>query len=360
MDLFSLGHEKHIVVYVGVQEVYAVLLRFTKSSNNSTQVKVEAEDMRRIGVPYGSAYYEKTLHTSLVRAIKSLKYEAPTTIILEPSFLDLCVSHGNETFADSVTVDNGLIREIIGKEAPLRPGMVMVDQCVLSVRLNGYPVQQPEGKEASVIDADCLSTFGEKSFTRNLIKIVHDTVGDTPRVVSFELAAAAYIRNLYPQEINYSVITIGWKDSGIIIERNGLFTEAHPIRYSSRQLREKIAPLVPGGSLSFVDSYISLFNDENLNERGELAIQESIRELCNESVTGGYDSSFNEYLKEHKDTKTFVVAPNNEVRTTRLFLSGCRFSNLIFVGKMDVIAGIETKKLDLCHSVALSYGAGLK
>lgn len=338
MVLFDFARKNKCTIFVDVDKVFG----FVFDSSGSNKILDYAE--LKVGVPFGMPRYEQSLYFSISKLLRKLGHEDETLLILEPSFLDLEITHGKMDFDDSVEVTEELLAELVKTDNDAKGQSIITDRAIISTRLNGYHVSKPIGKKCKHIEIDCLATIGEKTFLRGLVKTVSDITDRKPRIISLETALAYVLRSRYADEIDHVSLVVGYADGGFITLKNGLYHEAVTLDLSSRVIRNFLSPYVQGNSADFIASHLSLY-EKNLLDQDEIGITKTIIDrMVEDTLSGKIDSKIKFLLDEHKKSKIYVLAKQNERKFVQNYLVKLGFSNVQIINEnifVDDIVGLS-------------------
>lgn len=154
----------------------------------------------------------------------------------------------------------------------------IVENKVMSVALNGYPVINPFGKKASkAVVAQFLSGGSGQIYQRLRQIIAGQTHGLPTEIHSFSFAAFSLIRDIYGRHSNFVVIDVSGELTDVIVTSEGILKEnvSFPLGVNSivRGLAKRL-----GSFFDETKSTLVLFEKKQLQEN---ASQKIGRELAN-------------------------------------------------------------------------------
>lgn len=158
----------------------------------------------------------------------------------------------------------------VSKDPSLREKLSVVEKRVIQVRLNGYEVRDPYGKEAKTVDV---------SFFISLVpKVVIDKVSESAlgalhprdmRFTSFQLASYSAIRDVFSNRDDFILLEIGGEVSDVSVIKNGLILETASFPLGRNFLTRRVSralSVTTEGALSLLRLYYGGHADAEASE----------------------------------------------------------------------------------------------
>ncbi len=265
MSFFSSKPELGIIFHIGSSSVGAGIVELTKGKLPHVIHTI------REHIPYHAHVnperFFKDMLASLKKVNDRLPRESATHLVLA-GFLELKVKHVYYVFSspwsvtqtkvstvtkkDSFTVSKNLIADIVSREEKsfeedtlgkdTLDKLHVLDKQIVQIKLNGYDMLDPYGKQADRVDVSLFMSLIPKTVMEKVFDVSLTTYHpDDTRAYSFPLASFSTIRDVFNQERDFIFLDVGGELSDISIIKDGLILETASFPLGRHYVTRRVA-----------------------------------------------------------------------------------------------------------------------
>ena len=251
-----------------------LLVHFTSSSLEATLVRLNKNSKPQAFFSQTFALHEnlKSFGSEANKKLSATKEKIEKIFcIFNPPFFQSTTKIVSNTEKEPIKIDDNYIRKLIG---PLNQTFEIENE-IIHISLNGYPISNPEGKIAKSIELMIYQSFTSKEtiqeIRENVLPIFRKMIFHTFPYVIFKV-----LTFLKPHQDSFFVINLEKNYSSLIAFQRGLYFQRENIEtgYENFQKRiEEVLSVDRTASTSLLKMYVEDSLDQNTKEKIQAALK---------------------------------------------------------------------------------------
>jgi len=212
-------------------------------------------------------------------------------------------------------------------------GMRQLEKSVIRVELNGYPVSQPEGKEAEHIRITVLESFIDEKLHRTIIDTLGRLLpGRKPDVRSSVFTTHFVLREMAREIEDYTVLDITGEASSLTTVRAGAVSEHGIIPIGSRLIVQQVAKKM-GMQADEVLGIIKMMMDDACEKELCAKVSSALKEI-EPSLVKTFGETFSSHSSGKRLPNVLVLSVRPELAPWAMnFFTKLDFSQFTVTGR---------------------------